>query len=710
MLDTSAEAWLTVVEAAVHALTPVPQDPNDSWLQGNTANYVDEMYLSWKRDPSSVHVSWQVYFKNMESGDMPVSQAFQPPPTLVPAPEGGPVFASSIDASIAPSQAQGTDVTNHLKVQLLVRAYQARGHHKAKIDPLGIRLEAEQLGYSRPKELELSFYEFTEKDLSQEFELGPGILPRFKTETRHKMTLREIVDACERLYCGSYGTEFIHIPDRQQCDWLRQRIEVPTPYKYSVDEKRRILDRLIWGTSFEAFLATKYPNDKRFGLEGGESLIPGMKALIDRSVDYGVKDIVIGMPHRGRLNVLSNVVRKPNESIFSEFAGSADGADEGSGDVKYHLGMNFERPTPSGKRVQLSLVANPSHLEAEDPVVLGKTRAILHYNNDEQEARTAMGILLHGDAAFAGQGIVYETMGFYALPKYHTGGTIHIIVNNQIGFTTDPRFSRSTPYCSDIAKAIDAPVFHVNGDDAEAFNFVCQLAADYRAEFKKDVVIDMVCYRKAGHNETDQPFFTQPLMYKRIAKQRPALDTYIDKLLEEHTFTKEDIEEHKQWVWGMLEESFARSKDYQPSAKEWLTSAWNGFKSPKELATEVLPHLPTAVERDQLEYIAHKTANAPEGFHVHRNLKRILAGREKTVTDGKGIDMATAEALGFGTLCMEGHHVRVSGQDVERGTFSQRHAVLHDQENEETYTPLNNLSKDQASFVISNSSLSEYGV
>lgn len=445
MLDTSTEAWLTAVEAAVHTLTPVSQDPNDSWLQGNTANYVDEMYLSWKRDPSSVHVSWQVYFKNMESGDMPVSQAFQPPPTLVPAPEGGPVFASSIDASIAPSQAQGTDITNHLKVQLLVRAYQARGHHKAKIDPLGIRHEAEQIGYSRPKELELSFYDFTEKDLNQEFELGPGILPRFKTETRHKMTLREIVDACERLYCGSYGTEFIHIPDRQQCDWLRQRIEVPTPYKYSVDEKRRILDRLIWGTSFEAFLATKYPNDKRFGLEGGESLIPGMKALIDRSVDYGVKDVVIGMPHRGRLNVLSNVVRKPNESIFSEFAGSADGADEGSGDVKYHLGMNFERPTPSGKRVQLSLVANPSHLEAEDPVVLGKTRAILHYNNDEQEARTAMGILLHGDAAFAGQGVVYETMGFYALPKYHTGGTIHLIVNNQIGFTTDPRFSRSTP-------------------------------------------------------------------------------------------------------------------------------------------------------------------------------------------------------------------------------------------------------------------------
>jgi 2-oxoglutarate dehydrogenase E1 component len=591
-----------------------------------------------------------------------------------------------------------------------VRAYQSRGHHKARIDPLGIRTEAEQFGYSKPRELELSHYNFTEKDLDQEIELGPGILPRFRTENRTKMSLREIIAACERLYCGSYGIEYIHIPDREQCDWLRERIEVPQPFKYSVDEKRRILDRLIWGTNFEAFLATKYPNDKRFGLEGGESLIPGMKALIDRSVDYGVKDIVIGMPHRGRLNVLSNVVRKPNESIFSEFAGSTEPSDEGSGDVKYHLGMNFERPTPSGKRVQLSLVANPSHLEAEDPVVLGKTRAILHYNNDEKEARTAMGVLLHGDAAFAGQGIVYETMGFHALPSYHTGGTIHIIVNNQIGFTTDPRFSRSTPYCSDIAKAIDAPVFHVNGDDVEAMNFVCQLAADFRAEFKKDVVIDMVCYRKQGHNETDQPFFTQPLMYKKISEQKPTLDLYINKLLEEKTFTKEDIDEHKAWVWGMLDESFNRSKDYQPTAKEWLTSAWNGFKSPKELATEVLPHLSTAVEESTLKHIAEKIGNPPESFNVHKNLKRILAGRTKTVEDGKNIDMATAEALAFGSLCMEGHHVRVSGQDVERGTFSQRHAVLHDQEDEKTYTPLQNLSEDQETFTVCNSSLSEYGV
>jgi len=663
------------------------------------------MYMQWKEDPSSVHVSWRVYFNNMESGDMPMSKAFQPPPTIMPAPEGvAPTFQAGTEAS------SDDHTTKHLKVQLLCRAYQARGHHKAKLDPLNIRLEAEQFGYSRPKELELSHYGFTEKDLEEEFNLGPGILPRFKAQYGDKMKLKDIIANCERLYAGSYGVEYIHIPDREQCDWLRERLEIPTPFKYNYDEKRRLLDRMIWAHSFEAFLAAKYPNDKRFGLEGGESLIPGMKALIDRSVDHGVKDIVIGMPHRGRLNVLSNVVRKANESIFSEFAGTAEASDEGSGDVKYHLGMNFERPTPSGKLVQLSLVANPSHLEAEDPIVVGKTRAILHYNNDEKEAVSAMGVLLHGDAAFAGQGVVYETMGLYHLPAYQTGGTIHIVVNNQIGFTTDPRFSRSTPYCSDIAKAIDAPVFHVNGDDVEAVSFMSQLAADWRATFHKDVVIDLVCYRKSGHNETDQPAFTQPLMYERIGKQTPTLDLYIKSLLEEGSFSKEDIEEHRKWVWGMLEKSFDKSQDYESTSKEWLTSAWNGFKSPKELATEILDHLPTAVEHDTLKVIGEKIGNPPEGFSTHKNLKRILSNRTKTVNEGKNIDMSTAEALAFGSLLMENHHVRVSGQDVERGTFSQRHAVLHDQVNEKTHTPLQHLKDDQATFVISNSSLSEYGV
>ena len=674
-------------------------------MNADMGPYADAMYMAWKKDPKSVHVSWQEFFPRIENGQMPMSQAFMPPPTIVPVPAGG---AAQVMPGLGMQGASG-EVSNHLKVQLLVRAYQARGHHKARTDPLGIRGEADAFGYRRPKELELSHYGFTDKDLEMEVALGPGILPRFKTDQREKMTLREVIAACERIYCGSIGTEYIHIPDREKCDWIRMHVENPNPFQYSVDEKRRILDRLIWSSSFEAFLATKYPNDKRFGLEGCETLVPGMKALIDRSVDYGVKDIIIGMPHRGRLNILSNVVRKPNESIFSEFGGSAEATDEGSGDVKYHLGMNFERPTPSGKRVQLSLVANPSHLEAEDPVVLGKTRAIQHYNNDEKHYDTAMGVLLHGDAAFAAQGVVYETMGMHSLPAYATGGTIHIVVNNQIGFTTDPRFARSTPYCSDIAKAIDAPVFHVNGDDVEAVNYVCQLAADWRAEFKTDVVVDIVCYRKQGHNETDQPSFTQPLMYKKIESQTSQLKQYEDKLLREKTFTKEDIEEHKKWVWGMLTDSFERSRDYQPSAREWLTSAWNGFKSPKELATEVLPHHPTGVPAERLQHIAEKIADPPEGFHVHKNLKRILANRKKTVDGGKDIDWATGEALAFGTLCEEGHHVRVSGQDVERGTFSQRHAVLHDQEDEKVYIPLQHLSENQATFRIANSSLSEFG-
>lgn len=638
---------------------------------------------------------------------MPVSKAFQPPPTLVPTPAGG-VPSEMPGAGLA--LASGTDLTDHMKVQLLVRAYQARGHHKAKIDPLGIRGEVEAFGYHKPKELELDHYGFTEADLDKEFSLGPGILPRFATATRTTMTLRDIIAACEKIYCGSYGVEYIHIPDRKPCEWIRDRFEIPQPYRYSVDEKRRILDRLIWSSSFESFLSTKFPNDKRFGLEGCETLVPGMKALIDRSVEHGIKDIVIGMPHRGRLNVLSNVVRKPNESIFSEFSGTAEPSDEGSGDVKYHLGMNFERPTPSGKRVQLSLVANPSHLEAEDPVVLGKARSIQHYNNDESDFNTAMGVLLHGDAAFSAQGVVYETMGFNSLPAYSTGGTIHLIVNNQIGFTTDPRFARSTPYCSDIAKSINAPVFHVNADDVEALNYVCQVAADWRAEFKHDVVIDIVCYRKQGHNETDQPSFTQPLMYKRIASQKSQLDKYVEKLIAEDSISKEDIDEHKKWVWGMLNDSFDRRTDYQPTGKEWLTSAWNGFKTPKELATEVLPHNPTGVQEDLLKHIAHVTSAAPEGFTLHKNLKRILNNRKKAVDEGKGIDWSTGEALAFGSLVAEGYHVRVSGQDVERGTFSQRHAVLHDQQNENTYTPLQHIDPNQASFTISNSSLSEYGV
>lgn len=507
---------------------------------------------------------------------------------------------------------------------------------------------------------------------------------------------------------GHIGAQYLHIPNRDECDWLRARLEVPDQWKYSTDEKRMILDRMIWSDSFERFIASKFPNEKRFGLEGGESLIPGMKALIDRSVDAGVKSVVIGMPHRGRLNVLANVIRKPVEAILSEFSGTADPNEEGGGDVKYHLGANYVRPTPSGKRVALSLVANPSHLEAEDPVVLGKTRALQFFDGND-DVSSAMAVLLHGDAAFAGQGVVYETMGFADLPNYGTGGTIHLIVNNQIGFTTDPRQGRSTPYPSDIAKAIDAPIFHVNGDDPEAVNFVCQIAADWRAKFGKDVVIDVVCYRKHGHNETDQPSFTQPKMYAAIAKQQTTLELYSKRLVDEHTFSKEEVEKHKKWVWGMLEKAYEGSKEYQATSREWLSSSWDGFPSPKELKTNILEARPTGVSEERLKEVGKVISTYPEHFKPHKNLARIIGNRGKTVEEGTGIDWSTAESLAFGTLAVEGNHVRLSGQDVERGTFSQRHAVLHDQETDERYMALGHLSKDQAHVTICNSSLSEYG-
>ncbi|KXN84599.1 2-oxoglutarate dehydrogenase, mitochondrial [Leucoagaricus sp. SymC.cos] len=709
MLSRRVVGRLTPLVRAPRSLRPLPvpirreyalargPSSNDPFANGTNAYYADEMYRLWKQDPKTVHPSWDVYFSGLDKG-LPSYQAFQPPPTthLPPPADGAPALHAG----------GGAELDDHLKVQLLVRAYQVRGHHMAELDPLGI-LDTD-LADVRPPELELSRYGFTERDLEKDITLGPGILPHFATEENRAMKLRDIIKVLKRIYCGAVGIQYVHIPDKEQCDWIRERVETPKPWNYTVEEKRMILDRLIWSESFEKFIASKYPNEKRFGLEGCESLIPGMKALIDRSVDNGVKHITIGMPHRGRLNVLANVIRKPIEAILNEFSGDEDD-NWPAGDVKYHLGANYVRPTPSGKKVSLSLVANPSHLEAADPVVLGKTRAIQHFENDESAHTTAMGVLLHGDAAFAGQGVVYETMGLHNLPEYGTGGTIHLLVNNQIGFTTDPRFSRSTPYPSDIAKSIDAPIFHVNGDNVEAVNFVCQLAADYRAKFKKDVVIDIVCYRRYGHNETDQPSFTQPRMYEAIKNQPTPLTKYTKFLVGRGTFTEKDIEEHKKWVWGMLDKATNAAKDYVPTSKEWLSAAWTGFPSPKQLAEQTLPTRSTGSDVDTLQRIGKAISSYPQGFMAHRNLARILSARGKTVEEGKNIDWSTAEALAFGALALEKIHVRLSGQDVERGTFSQRHAVIHDQKNEQQYIPLNDLGSNQARFVVCNSSLSEYG-
>lgn len=683
--------------------------PSEPFINGPSASYLDEMYSAWSKNPSSVHLSWQIYFKNIQNGT-PV--AFTAPPTLAGSELGADGAASLYRQDESETQnIPSLEIKDHMKVQLMVRAYQVRGHQLASLDPL-------EINYTHSKNVpELSFqhYGFTEADLDRQFYLGSGILPQFlDKEKTKKLTLREIIDRLQKTYCGSIGIEYGHISDRIACDWLRQKFEVPVKYSYSKKQKLKILDRLLWSDSFERFVSSKYPSEKRFGLEGCESLIPGMKAMIDRSVELGVNSIVMGMPHRGRLNVLSNVVRKPNESIFCEFSGSVDGHVEGSGDVKYHLGMNYVRPTPSGKMVHLSLAANPSHLEAVDPVVEGKVRGIQFYQKDEKDRAKAMAVQLHGDAAFAAQGVVYETLGMTDLPGYTTGGSIHVIVNNQVGFTTDPRFARSTPYCSDVAKTVNAPIFHVNADDVEAVVFAMELASDWRAKFSSSVVIDLVCYRKYGHNEIDQPSFTQPLMYQRIAKMKPVAEKYAAQLLAEGSVTQQEMDEIKKDIWEKLEANYEASKNYKVTSKEWVSSSWSGFKAPAELAHDTVKSQATGVELELLRHIGTYASSYPSDFTVHPNLGKILKTREKTISQGEGIDWATAESMGFGTLLAEGNHVRLSGQDVERGTFSQRHAVLNDQKNESTFVPLNNLVvadvvSSQSQFTVCNSSLSEFG-
>ncbi|KAJ2689023.1 2-oxoglutarate dehydrogenase E1 component, partial [Coemansia sp. RSA 1285] len=607
LLSLSARKTLTTSTTAGSASAPTttgPPHPSESFLSGNVTPYIEEMYEAYTKDPESVHVSWRSYFKNVDKGLKP-GLAFQTAPSLISATAINPAS----DAASNLSGLQGNpEVVDHLKVQLMARAYQVRGHYLAKLDPLGIQVP--EPGSVSATELSPSYYGFTEKDMDRKFTLGPGVLQNFANAGHKEMTLREIVKTLEKVYCGHVGVEYTHIADRGQCDWIRERFEVPERFNYSKEQKFRMLDRLIWGSSFEKFASTKWPSQKRFGLEGCESLIPGMKELIDHSVDLGVESIIMGMAHRGRLNVLSNVVRKPNESIFCEFSGELEPTNEGSGDAKYHLGMNFDRPTPNGKRVHLSLLANPSHLEATDPVVLGKTRAQQMYTNDSARTRT-MPLLVHGDAAFAAQGVVYETLGFSDLPGYATGGTVHVIVNNQVGFTTDPRFARSTLHPSEIAKSISAPIVHVNADDVESVVFAFSFAAEWRQTFHKDIVIDLVGYRRHGHNEADQPSFTQPLMYKRIKQQQPVLETYVAQLVGEGTFTKAEIEESKKRVWNMLEESYKNSKDYKPSSTEWLSSAWPGFKSLAELATEATPAYPTGAADEIISHVGKFISSVP---------------------------------------------------------------------------------------------------
>ncbi|XP_050423128.1 2-oxoglutarate dehydrogenase complex component E1 isoform X7 [Adelges cooleyi] len=523
------------------------------------------------------------------------------------------------------------------------------------------------------------------------------------------LPLKEILKRLENTYCRSIGVEFMFINSLEQCNWIRQRMETPGVMEMDKEQKRLILARLTRATGFESFLARKWSSEKRFGLEGCEILIPAMKQVIDKSTEYGVESIIMGMPHRGRLNVLANICRKPLNQIFTQFA-ALEAEDEGSGDVKYHLGTYIERLNrATNKNVRLAVVANPSHLEAVDPVVQGKTRAEQFYRGDG-EGKKVMSILLHGDAAFCGQGVVYETFHLSDLPDYTTHGTIHIVVNNQIGFTTDPRHSRSSPYCTDVARVVNAPIFHVNSDDPEAVMHVCNIAAEWRNVFHKDVVIDLVSYRRYGHNEIDEPMFTQPIMYKVIKKTPPVLDKYAEKLIKEEVVTNEEVKD----VWDkydkICEEAYTTSRQETTiKYKDWLDSPWSGFFEGKD----PLKASKTGVKEETLNHIGKRFSSPPPNaaeFVVHRGIERILKARMQMV-ENRTVDWALGEAMAFGSLLKEGIHVRLSGQDVERGTFSHRHHVLHHQlSDKSTYRPLRQLYPDQAEYTVCNSSLSEFGV
>ncbi|CAM9192574.1 unnamed protein product [Ascophyllum nodosum] len=695
-------------------------------MQGANNVYVEEMYASWKADPSSVHKSWDVYFRHSEAG-RDVSQSFAAPPRVI-----------EVSSAMAPSMMEGqaaplANLSDSLGLSYLVRAYQVRGHEMADLDPLG--LDAWKKA-DPPPELDPEFHGFGPKDMDRKLNLmstasggNTGYLEELGRQPT--VTLRQVMGRLKKTYCGTLGVEYMHMKSRNKCNWIRKKVENPAWLKYSKEKKLHIFERLSFADTFEKFLQAKYNTVKRFGLNGGEAVIPGLKAMVDIGSELGIENYIFGMAHRGRLNVLANVLRKPMPQIFKEFQGTHYDVEEfdendwsSSGDVKYHLGTSMDRTYPDGRRVHLSLAANPSHLEAVNPVVNGKTRATQFYHGDTKESmRRSMSILIHGDAAFAGQGVVYETMQMSRAPDFAVGGTIHVIVNNQVGFTTDPDNSRSTEYCSDIGKTFEIPIFHCNGDDPLSVCMAFEMAVEWRQQFSEDCIIDMICYRRMGHNEIDQPLFTQPVLYKQIGQHPDTAAIYEKRLLKDGVANQEELDAIKQSVLESYEKDFQLSKSWEPEGDDWLSSKWSGFKSPRQLSRIRM----TGVDIEVLRSIGSKMTSPPSGFTLHPMLTKIYDARKKAITEGEGIDWATAEALAFGTLLTEGNHVRLTGQDVERGTFSHRHAVLHDQDTNDTYTPLNHLAKScipslpankgirnapetQAKFTVRNSILSEFGV
>jgi 2-oxoglutarate dehydrogenase E1 component len=682
-------------------------------LYGGNATFLEELYARYAQDPNSVDPSWRAYFDSLgDDARTALNEARGPSWANGHAeeangelfleafgakfPEEAKALKAKVEARLEGATAQELRqaTLDSIRALMLIRAYRVRGHLAADLDPLKLEDKGPQ------PELLPETYGFGPADLDRPIYIDHVL----GLETA---TIRQILEILRRTYSSTIGVEFMHISEPEQKAWIQERIEgVGKEVTFTPEGKKAILNKLIEAEGLEKFLHVKFTGTKRFGLDGAESTIPAMEQIIKRGGNLGAKDILLGMPHRGRLNVLTNVMGKPYRALFHEFQGGSSTPDEisGSGDVKYHLGASSDREF-DGNQVHLSLTANPSHLEAVDPVVIGKARAKQAQRKD-RERITAIPVLLHGDAAFAGQGIVAECFGLMGLKGHRAGGTIHFIVNNQIGFTTSPIYARSSPYPSDVAKMVEAPIFHVNGDDPEAVVHVTKIATEFRQKFHKDVVVDMFCYRRHGHNEGDEPSFTQPLMYKRIKAHPTTLEIYGNKLIAEGLVSEAEFERAKGDFQSRLDAELQSVASYRPNKADWLDGLWSGFGQ----AGDDDRRGDTAVEPAVLTHIGHALTTYPKGFNVHRTIARQLEQKRKAVDEGGPIDWATGEALAFGSLLREGFAVRLSGQDSGRGTFSQRHSVLIDQETEERFVPLNAIGEGQAEYEVVDSMLSEAAV
>jgi len=691
-----------------------------SFMQGQNAEYLESLQQTFKQNPNSVDSAWQAFFQSLENDAADNGNSSQKPSwtrqdwpqqpndefTGALTSEWGDDSEIAIRANAAinakanaanftlSDEAVERAVLDSIRAIMIIRAHRIRGHLVADLDPLGLRDEAIH------PELDPKSYGFTEEDLDRPIFIDNVLGLQIAS-------MREIIDLVRRTYCGTFALQYMHISDPEQSAWLKERIEgYGKEIKFTREGRKAILNKLVEAEGFEKFLHVKYMGTKRFGLDGGEALIPALEQIIKRGGALGVKEIVIGMPHRGRLSVLANVMGKPYKAIFNEFQGGSSKPEDvdGSGDVKYHLGASSDREF-DGNNVHLSLTANPSHLEAVNPVVIGKVRAKQQQLNDKNRV-SVLPLLLHGDAAFAGQGVVAECFGLSGLVGHKTGGTIHVVVNNQIGFTTAPHFSRSSPYPTDIALMVEAPIFHVNGDDPEAVVHAAKVATEFRQKFQKDVVIDIICYRRFGHNEGDEPMFTNPIMYKKIKKQKTTLTLYTDLLVRDGLIPEGEIEDLKTGFQSFLNDEFDAGKNYKPNKADWLDGRWAHLDRNKD----DYQRGQTAISEDTFDKVGAALSKLPDDFPVHKTISRLLDNKNKMFSDGTGLDWATAEALAFGSLLTEGFPVRLSGQDATRGTFSQRHSGIINQNSEDRYFPLNHITKEQAEFEAIDSMLSEYAV